>query len=171
MNSVLLCNLLVPCTYLPVDQAIVIPKDKDNTSGTKKDLGVYEPSILTFFQTSLQHYLNDKNSKMNIMKDQKLSKSREKILSNKRQLVEVYAQGRKKKKQHKDNYGRRNRLARKPDPSSASSTRRWKWRTLKSTSFTPKQKNAFQNSPSVSNHRKKQIRYLQPEIQHIYNKL
>lgn len=34
-----------------------------------------EPSSLTFFQRSLQHNLNDKNSKMNIMKDQEFSKS------------------------------------------------------------------------------------------------
>ena len=59
----------------------------------KKDGGAYEPSSLTSFQRSLQRYLNDKNSKMNIMKDQEFSKSREVLLSKKRQLVEVYAKG------------------------------------------------------------------------------
>ena len=35
----------------------------------KKDGGVYEPATLQSFQRSLQRYLNDKNSKLNILKD------------------------------------------------------------------------------------------------------
>ena len=35
----------------------------------KKDGGSYEPATLQSFQRSLQRYLNDKNSKLNILKD------------------------------------------------------------------------------------------------------
>ena len=47
----------------------------------KKDGGAYEPGTLQSFQRSLQRYLNDKNSKKNILKDQEFQKSREVLLS------------------------------------------------------------------------------------------
>ena len=53
----------------------------------KKDGGSYEPTSLSSFQRSLQRYLNDKNSKINILKDQEFQKSREVLLSKKKQLV------------------------------------------------------------------------------------
>ena len=43
--------------------------------------------MLQSFQRSLQRYLNDKNSKLNILKDQEFLKSREVLLSKKKQLV------------------------------------------------------------------------------------
>ena len=59
----------------------------------KKDGGAYEPATLQSFQRSLQRYLNDKNSKLNILKDQEFLKSREVLLSNKKQLVFDEAKG------------------------------------------------------------------------------
>lgn len=59
----------------------------------KKDGGPYEPSTLTSYQRSLQRYLNDKGSKLNILKDQEFSKSREVLSSKKKQLVEESAKG------------------------------------------------------------------------------
>ena len=44
-------------------------------------------------QRSLQRYLNDKNAKLNIMKDKEFSKSREVLSAKKRQLVEENAKG------------------------------------------------------------------------------
>ena len=49
----------------------------------KKDGGSYEPATLQSFQRSLQRYLNDKNSKLNILKDREFLKSREILLSKK----------------------------------------------------------------------------------------
>ena len=49
----------------------------------KKDGGSYEPATLQSFQRSLQRYLNDKNSKLNILKDREFLKSREVLLSKK----------------------------------------------------------------------------------------
>ena len=43
--------------------------------------------MLQSFQRSLQRYLNDKNSKLNILKDQEFLKSKEVLLSKKKQLV------------------------------------------------------------------------------------
>ena len=43
--------------------------------------------MLQSFQRSLQRYLNDKNSKLNILKDQEFLKFREVLLSKKKQLV------------------------------------------------------------------------------------
>ena len=51
----------------------------------KKDGSTYKPATLGCFQRSLQCYLNDKNS--NILKDQEFQKSREVLLSKKKQLV------------------------------------------------------------------------------------
>ena len=59
----------------------------------KKDGGSYEPTSLSSFQRSLQRYLNDKNSKINILKDQEFQKSREVLLSKKKQLVVEDAKG------------------------------------------------------------------------------
>ena len=59
----------------------------------KKDGGAYEPGTLQSFQRSLQRYLNDKNSKNNILKDQEFQKSREVLLSKKKQLVVEEAKG------------------------------------------------------------------------------
>ena len=53
----------------------------------KIDGGSYEPATLQSFQRSLQRYLNDKNSKLNILKDWEFLKSREVLLSKKKQLV------------------------------------------------------------------------------------
>ena len=59
----------------------------------KKDGGSYEPATLQSFQRSLQRYLNDKNSKLNILKDREFLKSREVLLSKKKQLVFEEAKG------------------------------------------------------------------------------
>ena len=58
----------------------------------KKDGGAYEPATLQSFQ-SLQRYLNDKNSKLNILKDREFVNSREVLLSKKKQLVFEEAKG------------------------------------------------------------------------------
>ena len=59
----------------------------------KKDSGSYEPATPQSFQRSLQRYLNDKNSKLNILKDWEFLKSREVLLSKKKQLVFEEAKG------------------------------------------------------------------------------
>ena len=59
----------------------------------KKDGGGTEPATLQSFQRSLQRYLNDKNSKLNILKDQEFLKSREVLLCKKKQLVFEEAKG------------------------------------------------------------------------------
>ena len=59
----------------------------------KKDGSVYEPSTLTSFQRSIQRQLNISNSTLNIFKDAEFAKSREVLLTRKRQLVEDYAKG------------------------------------------------------------------------------
>ena len=59
----------------------------------KKDGGSYELETLQSFQRSLQRYLNDKNSKLNILKDREFLKSREVLLSKKKQLVFEEAKG------------------------------------------------------------------------------
>ena len=59
----------------------------------KRDGGAYEPATLQSFQRSLQRYLNDKNSKLNILKDGEFHKSREVLLSKKKQLVFEEAKG------------------------------------------------------------------------------
>lgn len=53
----------------------------------KKDGDQYEPAILTSFHRSLQRYLNDHGSTLNILKDQQLSLSREALTSRGRQLL------------------------------------------------------------------------------------
>ena len=53
----------------------------------KNDGGSYEPATLQSFQRSLQQYLKDKNSKLNILKNREFLKSREVLLSKKKQLV------------------------------------------------------------------------------------
>ena len=59
----------------------------------KKDGGSYGPAMLQSFQRSLQRYLNNKNSKLNILKDQEFFKSKEVLLSKKKQLVFEEAKG------------------------------------------------------------------------------
>ena len=59
----------------------------------KKDGGPYEPSTFTSFQRSLQRYLKDKGSKLNMLKDKEFSKSREVLLAKKKQLVEESDKG------------------------------------------------------------------------------
>ena len=50
-------------------------------------------AMLQSFQRSLQRYLNNKNSKLNILKDQEFFKSKEVLLSKKKQLVFEEAKG------------------------------------------------------------------------------
>ena len=59
----------------------------------KKDGGSYEPATLQSFQRSLQRYLNDKKSKLNVLEDLEFLKSREVLLSKKKQLVFEEAKG------------------------------------------------------------------------------
>ena len=58
----------------------------------KKDDGdQYEPTALTSFHRSLQRYLNDHRSTLNILKDQQFSLSREALFSSrKRQLLREF---------------------------------------------------------------------------------
>ena len=53
----------------------------------KKDGGLYEPATQQSFQRGLQQYLNNKNSKLSILKDQEFLKSREVHLSKNKQLI------------------------------------------------------------------------------------
>ena len=53
----------------------------------KKDGEQYEPTTLTSFQRSLQRYLNDHGSTLNIVKDQQFSLSRDALSSRKGQLL------------------------------------------------------------------------------------
>ncbi|KAK3715342.1 hypothetical protein QZH41_001343 [Actinostola sp. cb2023] len=66
----------------------------------KKDGGAYEPSSLTSFHRSLQRYLNDKQSNINIFKDQEFAKSREVLKAKKKQLVERNAKGNRPQAAH-----------------------------------------------------------------------
>ena len=59
----------------------------------KKNGDVYEPTSLKDFQRSLQRYLNDKSSQVNILQDQEFSKSREVLLAKKRELLQQHAKG------------------------------------------------------------------------------
>ncbi|KAK3755461.1 hypothetical protein QZH41_020515 [Actinostola sp. cb2023] len=59
----------------------------------KKNGGEYEPSSLTSMHRSIQRYLNNKNSPLNLFKDQEFNKSREVLVAKKRQLVEIHAKG------------------------------------------------------------------------------
>ena len=52
-------------------------------------------STSTSFQRSLQRYLKDKGSKLNILKDNEFSKSGEVLLAKKKQLVEESAKGKR----------------------------------------------------------------------------
>ena len=58
----------------------------------KRDGGSYEAATLQSFQRSLKRYLNDKNSKLNILKDREFLKSGE-VLSKKKKLVFEEANG------------------------------------------------------------------------------
>ena len=59
----------------------------------KKNGDVNEPTSLKDFQRSLERYLNDKSSQVNILQDQEFSKSREVLLAKKRELVQQHAKG------------------------------------------------------------------------------
>ena len=59
----------------------------------KKNGGQYDPTSLTSFHRSLQRYLNDHGSNLNILKDQEFSLSRETLSSRKRQLVRDFGKG------------------------------------------------------------------------------
>ena len=59
----------------------------------KKDGDQYEPTTLTSFHRSLQRYLNDHGSTVNILKDQQFSLSREALSSRKRQLLRDFGKG------------------------------------------------------------------------------
>ncbi|CAB4039264.1 Hypothetical predicted protein [Paramuricea clavata] len=59
----------------------------------KRNGSVYEPTSLKDFQRSLQRYLNDKSSTMNILQDQVFAKSREVLIAKKRELVQQHAKG------------------------------------------------------------------------------
>ena len=59
----------------------------------KKDGSAYEPGTVSCFQRSLQRCLNDKNSNINILKDQEFQKFREVLLSKKKQLLVEQGKG------------------------------------------------------------------------------
>lgn len=59
----------------------------------KKDGSAYEPATVSCFQRSLQRCLNDKNSNINILKDQEFQKFREVLLSKKKQLLVEQGKG------------------------------------------------------------------------------
>ena len=59
----------------------------------RRNGSVYEPTSLKDFQRSLQRYLNDKSSTMNILQDQVFAKSREVLKAKKRELVQQHAKG------------------------------------------------------------------------------
>ena len=59
----------------------------------KKDGDQYEPATLTSFHRSLQRYLNDHGSTLNILKDQHFSLSREALASRRRQLLRHFGKG------------------------------------------------------------------------------
>lgn len=59
----------------------------------KKDGSAYEPATVSCFQRSLQRCLNDKNSNINILKDQESQKFREVLLSKKKQLLVEQGKG------------------------------------------------------------------------------
>ncbi|KAL9978606.1 hypothetical protein ACROYT_G016142 [Oculina patagonica] len=59
----------------------------------KKDGGQYEPTSLTSFHRSLQRYLNDHGSTLNILKDKEFSLSRDALSSRKRQLLRDFGKG------------------------------------------------------------------------------
>ena len=59
----------------------------------KKDGGQYKPTTVTSFHRSLQRYLNDHGSTLNILKDQQFPLSREALSSRKRQLLRDFRKG------------------------------------------------------------------------------
>ena len=63
----------------------------------KKDGDQYEPATLTSFHRSLQRYLNDHGSTLNILKDQHFSLSREALASRRRQLLRHFGKGNRPK--------------------------------------------------------------------------
>ncbi|KAL9978613.1 hypothetical protein ACROYT_G016149 [Oculina patagonica] len=65
----------------------------ENIEIKKKDGGQYEPTSLTSFHRSLQRYLNDHGSTLNILKDKEFSLSRDALSSRKRQLLRDFGKG------------------------------------------------------------------------------
>lgn len=59
----------------------------------KKDGDQYEPTTLTSFHRSLQRYLYDHRSTLNILKDQQFSLCREGFSPRKRQLLRNFGKG------------------------------------------------------------------------------
>lgn len=59
----------------------------------KKDGTAYEPNTLTCFVRSLQRYLNDQNSLINIYKDQAFNKAREVLSAKRKEVVRENAKG------------------------------------------------------------------------------
>ena len=59
----------------------------------KKNGTAYEPNTLTCFLRSLQRYLNDQNSPMNIFKDQAFNKAREVLSAKRKEVVREHAKG------------------------------------------------------------------------------
>ena len=59
----------------------------------KTDGSAYKPATVSCFQRSLQRCLNDKNSNINILKDQDFQKFREVLLSKKKQLLVEQGKG------------------------------------------------------------------------------
>ena len=77
-----------------------IPSDELNVlmcrffmSVKKKDGSHYEPVSFTSFHRSLQRFLNDKGSPLNLLKDQQFKKSREVLSARKKQFVVENAKG------------------------------------------------------------------------------
>ncbi|CAB3979080.1 zinc finger MYM-type 2-like [Paramuricea clavata] len=77
----------IPATELNVQLAKVFMNVR------KRNGNVYESTSLKDFQRSLQRYLNDKSSTMNILQDQVFAKSREVHIAKKRELVQQHAKG------------------------------------------------------------------------------
>lgn len=78
---------------IPADELNILSSRRFIMGLIRKDGGAYEPPTLQSFQRSLQRYLNDKNSKINFLKDREFLKSREVLLSKQKQLVVEEAKG------------------------------------------------------------------------------
>lgn len=59
----------------------------------KKNGTAYEPNTLTCFLRSIQRYLNDKNSTINVFKDQAFNKAREVLSAKRKEVVRENAKG------------------------------------------------------------------------------
>jgi hypothetical protein len=59
----------------------------------KKNGAAYEPNTLTCFLRSIQRYLNDKNSPINVFRDQEFNKAREVLSAKRKEVVRENAKG------------------------------------------------------------------------------